>query len=250
MSVTLRSPRGIVHLSSSHSSDAAPAARPIGADSHAGTAERIRLLEESISDEAEKHRRIEMLGALAVRANAAAASPSPAPAHPAPRGVHSPAPSIGSSQKLGARPPRLRVRYLLPRACALVCGELAANVCACQQSRCRLFPPARRRTGERPRGLRRCHSARSHLQRLGVLPDACHPPSSCSPGFPADGQTENKLSMAVRDADFCRLSLTPRDSIRVGNVQARQRETRGRRCWGGRAGGSARTAREHAHRAL
>ena len=27
--------------------------------------------------------------------------------------------------------------------------------------------------------------------------------------------------MAVRDTNFCRLSLTPRDSIRVGNVQLR-----------------------------
>ena len=40
--------------------------------------------------------------------------------------------------------------------------------------------------------------------------------SSCSVGSPGYGQNENAMSMAVRDSDFCRLSLTPRDYIRVG----------------------------------
>jgi hypothetical protein len=40
-------------------------------------------------------------------------------------------------------------------------------------------------------------------------------------GFPAYGQNESELSFAVRDELFCRLSLTPRDTIRVGNVELR-----------------------------
>ena len=109
-SITLRSPRGIVHLTSP---------RVAGAGPHAGPAERIRLLEESISDEAEKHRRLEVLGVMAVRANVAAASPSPAP-----RLAHSPAPSsVGSGQKLGAHPRPTRVRAHCPppaRLCVCV----------------------------------------------------------------------------------------------------------------------------------
>ena len=45
--------------------------------------------------------------------------------------------------------------------------------------------------------------------------------SSCSVGSPGYGQNENAMSMAVRDSDFCRLSLTPRDYIRVGHLQVR-----------------------------
>ena len=64
--------------------------------------------------------------------------------------------------------------------------------------------------------------------------------SSCSVGSPGYGQNENAMSMAVRDSDFCRLSLTPRDYIRVGHLQVRGGEV-GRESMGvtGRAGARA-----------
>jgi hypothetical protein len=119
MSVTLRSPRGMLHLYSPSTGPGSPG------DYVAGglLTERLRLLEESISDETEMHRKLEVLGALAVRVNAASMTPSPEGAGDTAQRtsvmpVRSPTPSNGSSsQKLGLSPPCLRAHCA--HSCAL-----------------------------------------------------------------------------------------------------------------------------------
>ena len=123
MSVTLRSPRGILH----YSPNTGPGSLRSPGDYSAGglLTSRLRLLEESISDETEMHRKLEVLGALAVRVNAASLTPSPEGAGDTaqrtsvmPVRTGSPTPSNGgSSQKLGLSPPCLRAHCA--HSCAL-----------------------------------------------------------------------------------------------------------------------------------
>jgi hypothetical protein len=107
MSVTLRSPRGMLHLYS-------PSTGPGDYVEGGLRTERLRLLEESISDETAMHRKLEVLGALALRVNAASMTPSPEGAgdtahRTSVMPVRSPTPSNGgTSQKLGLSPPCLR----------------------------------------------------------------------------------------------------------------------------------------------
>ena len=127
MSVTLRSPRGMLHLYSPSTGPGSLRSTGPGSpgDPVAGglLTERLRLLEESISDETEMHRKLEVLGALAVRVNAASMTPSPEGAgdtahRTSVMPVRSPTPSNGgTSQKLGLSPPCLRAHCA--HSCAL-----------------------------------------------------------------------------------------------------------------------------------
>jgi hypothetical protein len=130
--VTLRSPRGMLHLYS-------PRTGPVSlrpGDYVAGglLTERLRLLEESISDETEMHRKLEVLGTLAVRVNAASVPWPEGAGDTAQRTsvmpVRSSKPSNGgSSQKLGLSPPSLHAYFA--QSCALaLCTLLTRWHCA------------------------------------------------------------------------------------------------------------------------
>ena len=166
------------------------------------------LLESSISHDAEQHRRLEALGQMALHACASATAvhaqtpTSPFTAYHLARDA---APnSVGAQSTLIHKAARLSAMSPLPKKRASM-------------------TPSPAFTGvSHEIGLELRTEFRDMFVEGAVEADTCceRGDSRCY-GFPAYGQNESELSFAVRDERFCRLSLTPRDTIRVGNVELR-----------------------------
>jgi len=160
------------------------------------------LLESSISHDAEQHRRLEALGQMALHACASATA------------MHAQTPTSPFTAYHLARD-------AAPNSVAHKVARLSA-----------MSPLPKKRASTTPSpaftgvsheiGLELRTDFRDMDVEGAVEADTCceRGDSRCY-GFPAYGQNESELSFAVRDELFCRLSLTPRDTIRVGNVELR-----------------------------